>query len=128
MSMKNENSYFSTKLHAAWVLFSIVLICIFFSCTRKESHSEHDHTASAKAVYTCPMDPEVLSDKPGSCPICKMDLVLEEPVGEEYTCPMHPEIIQDKPGSCPICKMDLVLKQKELVLLQLNVGEEIHIV
>jgi Cu(I)/Ag(I) efflux system membrane fusion protein len=111
MSMKNENSYFSTKLHAAWVILSIVLFCIVFSCNSNESHSKHDHTASAKAVYTCPMDPEVLSDKPGSCPICKMDLVLKEPVGEEYTCPMHPEIIRDKPGSCPICKMDLVLKQ-----------------
>lgn len=28
--------------------------------------------------YTCPMHPEVKSDKPGSCPKCGMDLVLEE--------------------------------------------------
>jgi Cu(I)/Ag(I) efflux system membrane fusion protein len=27
------------------------------------------------AVWTCPMDPDVKSDKPGSCPKCKMDLV-----------------------------------------------------
>jgi Cu(I)/Ag(I) efflux system membrane fusion protein len=26
-------------------------------------------------VYTCPMHPEVQSDKPGSCPKCGMDLV-----------------------------------------------------
>ena len=26
-------------------------------------------------VYTCPMHPEVKSDKPGSCPKCGMDLV-----------------------------------------------------
>lgn len=26
-------------------------------------------------VYTCPMHPEVQSDKPGQCPKCGMDLV-----------------------------------------------------
>ena len=25
-------------------------------------------------LYTCPMDPEVVQDKPGSCPICGMRL------------------------------------------------------
>lgn len=28
-------------------------------------------------IYTCPMHPEVRQPKPGKCPICKMDLVLE---------------------------------------------------
>ena len=28
--------------------------------------------------YSCPMHPEVTSDKPGSCTKCGMDLVLEE--------------------------------------------------
>jgi rubrerythrin len=29
----------------------------------------------AKVVYTCPMHPEVTSDKPGKCPKCGMNLV-----------------------------------------------------
>jgi hypothetical protein len=29
----------------------------------------------AKAVYTCPMHPEVTLDKPGKCPKCGMNLV-----------------------------------------------------
>ena len=34
--------------------------------------------------YTCPMHPEVITDKPGSCPKCGMDLVpLEPSVSEE---------------------------------------------
>jgi len=28
--------------------------------------------------YTCPMHPDVISDKPGSCPKCGMDLELKE--------------------------------------------------
>jgi membrane fusion protein, copper/silver efflux system len=34
--------------------------------------------ASIADVYTCPMDPEVLSDKPGKCPKCGMNLVKKE--------------------------------------------------
>lgn len=34
--------------------------------------------------YTCPMHPEVITDKPGSCPICGMDLVpLDPTIGNE---------------------------------------------
>ncbi len=60
--------------------------------------------------YTCPMHPEIRSDKPGPCPKCGMAL---EPVAgapavkTEYVCPMHPEIVRSKPGSCPICGMAL---------------------
>lgn len=57
-----------------------------------DDHSDmqgHDHPAAAKeakpkansgkqdedkVVYTCPMDPEVISDKPGECPKCGMYL------------------------------------------------------
>jgi len=61
----------------------------------------------AKAGYTCPMHKEVMQDKPGKCPKCKMDLVAI-PV---YTCPMHKDVMLDKPGKCPKCKMNLVLKE-----------------
>ena len=30
-------------------------------------------------LYTCPMHPEVISDKPGRCPKCGMNLVPKEP-------------------------------------------------
>jgi membrane fusion protein, copper/silver efflux system len=33
---------------------------------------------AAKLLYTCPMHPEVISDHPGKCPKCEMDLVPVE--------------------------------------------------
>lgn len=71
----------------------------------------------AEVLYQCPMHPEILQDRPGSCPICGMNLVLVEGTAQKpkttYTCPMHPEIVQDHPGSCPICGMDLVPVESE---------------
>ena len=81
-----------------------------------DPHTEH---AQAVAKYICPMHPTVVSDKPGTCPICNMDLVAKEMDGEHsaqpdrYICPMHPTVVSDKPGTCPICNMDLVKKETD---------------
>lgn len=42
----------------------------FTSCKEKPSVR-----SSSKQEWTCPMHPEIIRDKPGSCPICGMDLV-----------------------------------------------------
>jgi membrane fusion protein, copper/silver efflux system len=40
------------------------------------SASAHQHDARpGETLYVCPMHPEVQSETPGTCPICKMDLV-----------------------------------------------------
>ena len=81
---------------------------------------EADHSQHQSVTYTCPMHPEILSDKPGECPICGMDLVpvQAEPEAPKpattYTCPMHPQILRDEPGECPICGMDLVPVEAEV--------------
>ncbi len=36
-----------------------------------------------KRLYTCPMHPQIISDRPGSCPICGMDLVPIEQIGSK---------------------------------------------
>ena len=61
---------------------SALLIVLFFAaCTSSEKPAQAStDTAShsqAAAVYTCPMHPEVTSDKPGTCAVCKMDLVVK---------------------------------------------------
>src|SRR6185312_1926753 len=63
----------------------------------------------AVAKFFCPMDPEVIADRPGACRKCGMALEAE-PLGAvktEYFCPMHPGVVSDKPGSCPKCGMAL---------------------
>jgi FtsP/CotA-like multicopper oxidase with cupredoxin domain/uncharacterized Zn finger protein (UPF0148 family) len=99
------------------------------------STEDHDHDINmdnadtsnlvTKQVYTCPMHPEVQSDKPGKCPNCGMTLIkktveVKEPAKQTgtqpsqskvvYTCVMHPEVQQDKPGNCPKCGMALIKK------------------
>ena len=75
----------------------------------QDSGHDHVHQQASTAmtgVYTCPMDPEIRQDRPGSCPKCGMSLepaLPSAPGAVKYTCPMHPEIVRDEPGSCPIC-------------------------
>ena len=45
-------------------------------------HGESSPTSGKpeeKAMYTCPMDADVVSDKPGRCPKCGMNLVPKKP-------------------------------------------------
>jgi len=52
--------------------------------------------------FTCPMHPEILEDKKGSCPICRMDLVGIR-LDSVWTCATRPlAVVETKPGRCPI--------------------------
>ncbi|MDX1828850.1 MAG: heavy metal translocating P-type ATPase [Lutibacter sp.] len=79
----------------------------------QHTHShDNDSSSNNKGIFYCSMgcEGDKTYDKPGSCPVCGMDLI-EQPklvLGSKYTCPMHPDIIKDEPGACPICGMDLI--------------------
>ena len=70
--------------------------------------------------YTCGMHPFIITDAPGLCPICNMDLTplkttggtaTAKPPGERkikyWVAPMDPTFIRDEPGKSPM-GMDLV--------------------
>jgi len=69
-------------------------------------------------VYTCGMHPWIITEEPGTCPICAMDLTpkrddgaSDEASGERkvayWRAPMNPQEIYDKPGKSAM-GMDLV--------------------
>ena len=57
--------------YLAMMLASVLMA----GCVNKEE--------TQKETYTCPMHPTVISDRPGTCPVCGMDLVRKARSGEE---------------------------------------------
>ena len=68
------------------IFFLLVASCLLLitspGCSnKKDPHAAHSEEASA-AIYTCPMHPQIIKDKPGNCPICGMTLVKKETNGK----------------------------------------------
>ena len=54
-----------------------------------DHHHHHGAPAATPTAYTCPHHPDVVSDKPGTCPKCKMDLVPKEPEPKDDSPDRH---------------------------------------
>ena len=53
------------------------------SCNnKKDPHAAHK-AETVPDIYTCPMHPQIIRDKPGNCPICGMALVKKEKGGQK---------------------------------------------
>ena len=73
-----RNNLFVAGLNYKLATLSIVLLMVIaVGCGLKDSSHENSDT------YTCPMHPTVISDKPGVCPVCGMDLVRKARPDEE---------------------------------------------
>ncbi len=64
-------------------------------------------TALPPLSMTCPMHPDVVERAPGTCPLCRMNLVPVR-LAAAWTCPVHAVVNEDGPGTCPICGRALV--------------------
>jgi len=84
----------------------------------KETALEHAEK-HLDPTYVCPMHGQIVKNEPGSCPICGMDLVLQEPEPDPmastakekkilyWVAPMDPNYRRDQPGKSPM-GMELV--------------------
>jgi hypothetical protein len=65
-----------TKLWAVALAAAVAFagLALFAGCAKKAEET-------VATTYTCPMHPDVKSDKPGECPQCGMDLVPTEEMG-----------------------------------------------
>ncbi len=55
----------------------VVLAAVFGVYKLFLEHNLKTMDTAKNVVYTCPMHPQVISDHPGTCPICGMDLILK---------------------------------------------------
>jgi Cu(I)/Ag(I) efflux system membrane fusion protein len=53
-----------------------LLPILFTACKNKKIIAVENR--QKKELWTCPMHPEIIRDKPGTCPICGMDLIKKE--------------------------------------------------
>ena len=101
------------QIFALIILFAVAALVIVAGCS--DQKTDEKAKAESSQLYTCPMHPEVVSDEPGLCPECNMNLIPKEDSSgssaQVYTCPMHPEVTSHEPGLCPECNMNLVPKE-----------------
>jgi membrane fusion protein, copper/silver efflux system len=76
-----------TRSFSCLKILSAILITLLLESCEKKNHTDHTehihHDTVNNSVYYCPMDTQIVSDKPGTCPICKMDLELKS--GHHHT-------------------------------------------
>jgi Cu(I)/Ag(I) efflux system membrane fusion protein len=88
------------KNFIAKIIVSVItMVFLLVSCKNRDDAKTHHANESAITQYTCPMHTHVITDKPGKCPICQMDLVpktsnKEVFVDSELTALLKPVNVQ----------------------------------
>ena len=99
------------------IVFTVLLLTVSSSVFAQTKAGKKDTTQHA-IFYSCPMHPDVKSDKAGKCPKCGMDLTLSKKeqmkmeVTKNYTCPVHTDVVSNHPGKCSKCGTKLVVDRR----------------
>lgn len=92
----------------------VVAILLLTACS-KDKHAEHTDT------YTCPMHPTVISNKPGTCPVCGMDLVRKAREGEEIEITEELAKLLKSPNEMVIASIKTIKAKYKSMPLQIAV-------
>jgi len=106
------------------IVFAVALAVLFavgsMSYSQEQNTQKNETSGSTskeqKTICYCPMHPEVVSNNPGRCPECGMNLEKKKAKNEHeetYACPMHSDVVSNKPGKCPKCGMNLALREQQ---------------
>lgn len=101
-----------TIYHRLWTL---LLILFLATACSSDKHAEHPDT------YTCPMHPTVISDKPGTCPVCGMDLVRKAREGEEVKITEDLAKLLKSPNETVIASIKTIKAEYKSMPLQFDV-------
>jgi membrane fusion protein, copper/silver efflux system len=70
-----ERTQMKMKTIVTIVLVILTSGCLLVSVQGCKREGSPNKASAAKEMYTCPMHPQITSDKPGKCSICNMNLV-----------------------------------------------------
>lgn len=111
-----KKSWNIARQYLLWALLPALLTTACRNPDAGQHRHDQDHSEHEAAQYTCPMHPEIIRDEPGSCPICKMDLVKKEnqpvthPSDSSHTPEMHGHASSAEAGVSAIGDLDMLLK------------------
>ncbi len=85
--MKKQIKNREIKIIIVTMIVSLSLGWLFFHTTSEKAPHNHEmemeEEGTKHTVYTCSMHPQIKEDKPGSCPICGMDLIPMKTMGAD---------------------------------------------
>lgn len=93
------------------ILALLLLVSIgILSCKGKDGKSPAHAGHEQHQQYTCPMHPQIVKDKPGTCPICGMDLVKKDANNElmidsavtMLAKPVNEQVVASVPAIMPL--------------------------
>jgi membrane fusion protein, copper/silver efflux system len=82
-------------------ILAATILALLMACSKE---GQHEHRS-----YTCPMHPTVVSDKPGSCPVCGMDLVLKDNQSTEA------EVLSKRDGDVVVSTNEAVISSVKTI-------------
>ncbi len=74
--MKTLKYLFTSTFNHQPSTILLVLLVLVVGCSKSDESGKNEQAvAQNKEYYTCTMHPQIISDRPGVCPICQMELI-----------------------------------------------------